>query len=193
MKIKIIILSILVIIIHSSCSPDRYKLMFDTREFIHGYKMNSLDSTEKINENSIQLYSGGMTALRLFDVTQLYADFTVNITGGDGVSFFFRTTKHDFEQENKTGITFDYTRDGCYIRDSGELVAEVDSVKMMYSVPARVKIKNDGRNYLITVDCDTVYRGHTRNWATEYVIVRAMNESNVRLSGIHFENILEDF
>ena len=189
-KILTIFLAALAIII-TSCATEYFLLDEQMPERVVGYKMTSLDSVEKMRTNQFKIYDGGMCSLRKMEVTQLLADFTVEVDGGEGIRFAFRTVRNKYEQQPK--IAFDYTPNGTVLKENDEVIADVDSIKLEYNEPKRVVIKNDGRYYYVTVDCDTVHTGYTRMPATEFVIIETLPGSNAVLSGIDFAEILDKF
>ena len=191
MKTKIIIpISILIIFI-ISCNPYQYYLNIQQQKSISALNMSKLDSVELMADNAILIYPGSRTAMRMFELTQLEADYTVELKQGKGVRFAIRAVSNEYDNHPK--ITFDYTTEGCVIKENGVLRNSVDSVKALPNVPTRVIIHNDGKLIKIKVDCTEVYYAKTEIPATEYIVIESIENSVVYISGIWFSDILEGF
>ncbi len=184
---KIIINSIITIcaIIAISCTPDQFHLNEDNEFPIDGLIMSDLNSVAKLKANEINISESGVAALRSVGLTQLHADLTTQLISGEGLSLYFRTVSNEYD--NHPSIKFDYTTSGCKVFENNKLLAVVDSVKAKVGQYSRVHIRNDGVVYVITVDCDTVIKSRTYIPTTEYLILSSMKNSNVRISGINFD------
>lgn len=194
LKMKINILKFSLILILLSCSPDRFYLNqnLSYEEEIAAIKIGNIDSVEKIAKNSFALYSGGFVDLycQEIPVTQLQADFTVDIKEGEGLNFYFRTIADHFEKQQN--INFEYSTNGCKVTEVGKLVVFVDTIKAQQNKQARIKIENYGNLYNIIIDCDTVYYGKTSLPATQHILIKPINKTNAIFSGVRFSNMNND-
>ncbi|MFH1050277.1 MAG: hypothetical protein V1779_05020 [bacterium] len=193
MKTKLIIGFILLITI-SACHPDIFYLnrnVSETEE-ISGFIIGSLDSVEQFAKNGMMLYSGSMIDMYCNEIpiTQFQADFTTELNRGSGLSFSFRTIIDHFELH--PNITFEYSTNGCKVFDSGKLLTNVDSIKAEINKPARIIIENYGKLFNIVVDCDTVFYGRTELHATQHMILKPFPGSDIRLTGIRFNDLNSD-
>jgi hypothetical protein len=151
-----------------------------------------LDSVEVFAKNAFILHSGGLVDMYCNEIaiTQFKTDFTTKLNSGKGVRFSFRTIMDTYETH--PNITFEFTTDGCTVHDNNKLVVRVDSIKAAIDKPARIIIENYGKLYNIVVDCDTVYYGNTELHATQHMIVKPLQGSDVRLTGIVFSDMNYD-
>lgn len=192
MKITVLIFSTILIL--ASCTPDRFYLNQNLpyEEEIAAIKIGNMDSVEKIAKNSFALYSGGFVDLYCQEepVTQLQADFTVDIKDGEGLDFYFRTIADHFE--NHKHINFQFSTNGCKVTEAGKLIVSVDSIKAQLNKLTRIKIENYGSLYNITVDCDTVYYGKSDLHATQHVLIKPINRTNTIIQGVKFSNMNSD-
>ncbi len=188
---KKILLLISTILFITSCTPNQFFLNADRPELlrISGLKIGDLDSINVNTTNSFYIYAGGRADLRCYNpgVTQLSTDFTTELLNGKGLRFSFRTVTDKFEQH--PSISFDYTTNGCIVKENGAIISQVDSIKAEINKPARIIIENYGKLYNIIVDCDTVYYGKTEIPATEYCIIQTIEKTNAKLSGIEFNDL----
>lgn len=186
---KILLNITLLVILITGCYPDRFSLNKRDDNRIEGFIMTpDFDKVEITADNEFTLYEGSMVSLRTVGLTQLAADFTVNLINGEGLSFYFRTVQHDFPRQ--PFIKFDYTTNGCSVYENERLLVSVDSVKARHKEPSRIIISNDGKLINITVDCDTVFYGRTELNATEFVLIKSNEESRALLSGIFFNDVI---
>jgi hypothetical protein len=181
---------ILVIFILISCTPDKFTLNNKSEYRIEGLIMSNLDCVEVDKDNAIMLHPGGRAALRTFDLTQLLADFSVNIYSGQGIRFAIRTVSKYYP--NSPSLVFDYSLSGCKIIENDKIIGFNDSVKVKFKEPARIIIKNDGEFYSIKVDCKEVFKGFTKIPSTEYIILETLMESEAYVYGIKFANVIKE-
>lgn len=193
MKIKILTLvAAAVFMMSTGCNlfiPDEYTLNIDREFIIDGYIMSELDSVVQQQKNAIVIKPGGRTAMRSLELTQYAIEFTTEIRRGEGLNFYFRTTKHDFPE--KEGIRFRYALDGCSVIENGETLASVDSITASLGQAKKLQIKNDGVYYQIIADCDTIYSGRSPKPGTEWIVIETFNDSEAYLYGINFADILD--
>jgi|GEM_PF-1983975 len=174
--------------------PDQFKMnrnQFEVEE-IGGFIICPLDSVEHFAKNGILLHSGSLVDMYCneFTLTQFRADFTTELTSGEGTNFYFRTIADHFELH--PNITFDYSTSGCKVYDSGSLIANVDSIKAELNKPARILIENYGNLVNIVVDCDTVYYGKTKLPATQHIILKPHTGTDIKYTGIQFNDLNGD-
>ncbi|MFA6571022.1 MAG: hypothetical protein WCT77_07270 [Bacteroidota bacterium] len=179
------ILILAISIIALSCTPDEFTLNKKTPGQIDGLIMTSLESVDQYADNAIILNENGLAAMRRYGLTQFIGDFTVKIQQGEGVRFSIRSACNEYD--NHPVINFDYTTKGCIFSGTGLKEFLVDSVKALRNSPSRIKIYNLGKNITVTVNCDTVYNTKTELPATEFIMVKSLNNSRIQLSGISFE------
>jgi hypothetical protein len=193
MKTKILIFIVSFFVL-TACKPDMFYLnenKFD-KEAITGFKVCPLDSVEVLAGNAFIMYSGSLVDMccNEIPITQFRADFTANIVRGTGLRFSFRTIIDSYETH--PNISFDYTLDGCNVYENNKLLVRVDSIKAVLNQPTRILIENYGKLYNIVVDCDTVFYGSTNLPATQHMILKTLENSDIRLSGIDFEYLNKD-
>jgi len=152
--------------------------------YIFGQKLTSIDSVEDTANNAFIIYDGGQAALSSDLNTDFIADFTVNITQGNGARFRFRTTKHTLSEGRE--LAFVYSTTGSRVESNGTVIATLDTVRALANTPERVIITNWGRKYTIQVGCNIVYYGTSTLPTTEFVITESLPSSTVYLSGIDF-------
>ncbi len=173
----------------AGCHPDMFILNINRDYQIEGLNMSTLNSLEVVRDNGLLLHPGGLISLRSPLVTQVNADFTVELLKGEGLRFSFRTVSNDYP--NRPAIKFDYTGKKCTVWENDKVISEVDTVKANYQGPSRIRIQNDGPLMNIMVDCDTVYYGKTDLPCTEYVIIEAMESADAIIYGIDFSEITD--
>lgn len=189
-NIIVIISTILVIILLNSCHPDFFRMNKTDQYPLFAFKMNSIDSVEKIAENSIRIYDGGRAAIGSNALTQLQSDMTVKVEKGSGLRIVIRSAVNNFE--NHQYLAFDFSDKGSVISENGKVLVSTDSINATPQENYRVVIENDGAFVSIRVDCDEVFHGKTKIPASEYIILETLPGSQVRVSGINFANVLED-
>lgn len=186
---KTLIFISMIILSFSGCHPDRFSLNKSNENKIEGFIMSpNLERVEITADNEFVLYEGGMVSLRTLGLTQLFADFTVTLINGEGLTFYFRTVQNGFPEQ--PFIKFDYTTNGCSVSENGRLLVTVDSIKARIKETSRINIINDGKLINITVDCDTVFYGSTELNATEFVLIKPYEQSRALLSGIFFNDVI---
>ena len=191
MKSFIFIFVLLAIIIQPGCTPDLFWLNRQQPNQVPGLIMSGLESVEKTADNALVLHDSSRAALALPMITQLEGDFTVELKKGDGVRFAIRSASANYEIH--PAIKFDFTVNGCIIKENNELKGNADTVKAIYNEPSRIIIQNDGKIVRIKVDCDIVYYAKTELPATEYIIVETLPGSEAYLYGINFADVLEGY
>lgn len=179
------------ILFYSCAPPDAFILNRKEPVQIYGLIMSGLETVEQVRDNALYLLPDAMVALKAEEKTQLATDFTVELRDGDGIRFAFRTISDNYEKQNK--ITFDYTINGCLVKENEKIITKVDSIRAVLNDQKLIRILNEGNTYSITVDCDTVIKARTKLLATEYVIIKALNRTEAVLSGIDFADVKDKF
>jgi hypothetical protein len=187
---KTIIISLALALLAFGCASERFQFNTTDSYPIEGLIMCNPDSIDIAHDNAITLFPESRIALRISELTQFVGDFTVEIQAGSGVQFAFRTIADHFADQPK--VTFDYTTDGCIVRENDRILTRCDSIRARHNEPMRMKIENYGKAFRITVDCDTVYYGYTNLRGSEYVIISTLNKSAAFVSGIVFAEIYDD-
>lgn len=166
--------------------PDEYSLNESTRqsETIAGLNISNIDSVEYKADNSLLLHSGATIALATYLNTNFTGDFTVNVQKGSGLKFSFRTTSNNFKDSQ--GITFNYTTAGSWLEENGNVIAKFDMVRAIVGEAERIQITNTGKQYIVQVGCNIIYKGTTDTPATEYILASTFSGSRVLLTGIDF-------
>jgi hypothetical protein len=182
MRLIIIISITVAALMLASCSPDLFTLNKRNNQYIGGLIMSDLDDVDIINDNSLMLYDGGAVAMGRSELTNLTADFTVDVMKGEGLRFAIRSVSDHFDKQ--PAIYFDYSTEGSSVIEKGKEKILLHNIKAKINQPTRIIFKNDCSYYSIIVDCDTVYTGRTWLPNTEYVIIKTLPKSDVLLSGI---------
>jgi len=188
---KISIISILIIIFSSGCTPDRFVLNRAQDYPILGYIMTGLDDVRVVNDNSLFLYPSGRVSLSTTGMTQFIGNFSVELRKGNGVRFYFRTVSSQFDRQ--PFISLEYTTKGCIVNDNNTSKTLIDSVAASIHKPELIKVVNDGKFIRIFVGCAEIYNKATTLPATEYIIVEAMPQSEVFLYGLFYEELTTNF
>ena len=170
--------------------PDKFMLNKSDPKPIAGYILSPLGTVEQVAENAIYVHQGGIVSLRNGGLTQLFADFTIEIRSGKGVKFAIRTNSIDYP--NHPSITLEYTTDGCFIKENNAMIFERKEIKANQFEPARIKIINDGEFIIMAVDCEVLKVFKTKLKSTEYVVIESMENSDLLVSGIRFTNIIDE-
>ena len=134
--------------------------------------------------------SGGAAAIRCYTLTQFESEFTVKLLKGKGIRFDIRNVPYN-RAANKS-LKFDYTASGCKIAESGAQELSIDSVTAIHDTPALIKIKNDGKYVKVSVDCADIYFSATDLLSTEWIILEALEKSEILVYGIKYSELAED-
>lgn len=172
-----------------SCVKEEFYLNKLHEKHLSGFVLGSLDSIAVTHDNAMTLFSDELVALRQVDITQFTGDFTVELKRGDSLSFSFRTIADHFAQQPK--LTYSFTTTGSTVWQNGQMIAQVDSVKLKRNEKYRLKIHNYANYFCITVDCDTVLYSRTNLDLSEFIIIRTFNATEASISGINFD-IVDD-
>jgi hypothetical protein len=174
----------------AGCATERFE--FNTRDSypIEGLIMGEIDSVDISHDNALTMFPKSQIALRIRDLTQFTGDFTITLEKGSGIQFAFRTIADHFAEQPK--ITFDYTTDGCIVRENDRILTVCDSIKAKQNEATNLKIMNYGKSFRISVECDTVYLGYTELKGSEYIIISPLKNTTAFISGVEFNEIYDD-
>ncbi len=180
---------ILILILLTACSPDRFTLNKHDDVVIYGLIMSGLETAEKPEKytNALHLRANARVALATAYITQFQARFTVEIIKGSGLRFYIRTIADNFEAH--PSIKFNYDTFGSNINEDERILANADSIKAIIREKKLITLSNNGDYITVTVDCDTVYNGKAVLPATEYVIIETIDGTEAFISGIEFAEI----
>jgi len=154
---------------------------------LYGFILSKPYSVETTNyTNEIIIHDKGITALKKNELTIYIFDASVRIKEGTGIRFYLRSAYINYTDEPV--IHFDFTNTGTKVYEYNNLIANVDSIKLDYNNPSRIRIKQDAKYYEILIDCDTLYKGTSVKPGTEYIIMQTLN-SEALVSGISIEEI----
>lgn len=187
---KRIILYICSLVTITGCSPDTFLLNINSDKILFGKILSAYGTVDVPSGNSVLLRTGGVAAIRRYTLTQHEAQFSVNLKQGSGIRFSFRTSEHN--RENHDAIIFDYTENGCEIYENGRNLLKIDTISAKHNVPALIKIKNDGKYVKVSVDCADIYFSATNITSTEWIILEALEKSEILVYGIEYSELAED-
>jgi hypothetical protein len=168
-------------------SPELYTLDKNYTNSISGVILSELPTVVQTYDNEIMLQPGALTSLRVPELTQYNAQFNAKLMEGNGVRFAMRSTPKTYA--TNPGLTLDYTTSGCVLSENNRILTTVDSIKAGQG-SSIIHFMNNGKMFIITVGCDTVYNGATYLPATEYIIVSTLKDTKALLSGIQFDNVI---
>ncbi|NLO20182.1 MAG: hypothetical protein GX121_09995 [Ignavibacteria bacterium] len=183
----------LLIIIANACKPDSFTLHKHKDDLnskirqIDGLIMSDLDSFEKINDNTILLKNNAVVAMRLSKVTQLRAQFLVEVLKGNGVLFNFHSVSDNFATHSKIAFKY-FDKEISLWKDSVYLYQNF-SKRNRKDLKEWVVYENYGDNLRLIVGCDTVFNKKINSIATEYLILETDKDSEVKLESILFSDI----
>ncbi|MGQ9819341.1 MAG: hypothetical protein ACUVQ1_05385 [Candidatus Kapaibacteriales bacterium] len=140
-----------------------------------------------IFDSGVFIPNGRMISLCLDGKTTYDADFSIKVPYGDGVRFFFRSARKEFEKF--PGIKFEFTPFGCSLFENNKLIAKVDSIKLSYDTPFRIFLQNEGSLVQVIVGIDTVWQGVTSLPLSECIYVEPINGC-LKIEDVYFFDLL---
>ncbi len=141
-----------------------------------------------VENNQLIIADGNLVSLKVEGITQMDADFYINVPYGEGVRFYFRAAGVDFKISPY--LRFDFTTNGSYLYEKNKLLLKVDSVKLINNRTQRVFIQNEGEVFHLIVGIDTVCQGRSRLPLSEYIYVEPIR-SKVRIEDVYFYEMHE--
>ncbi len=187
------ILLLLLVIIINGCHPDSFVLHKNKDDVnskirqINGLIMTDLDSFEKLDDNSFVLKENAVVAMRVRDITQLRAQFLVELLEGNGLTFNFHSVSNWFDVHNKISLKY-YNNEISLWKDTTSLYQNY-SKKIDTKRKEWVIYENYGNNLTIILGCDTIFNKRINSIATEYVILETGKNTEVKLESILFSDI----
>ena len=187
------ILLLLLLIIINGCHPDSFALHKNKDDVnskirqINGLIMSDLDSFEKLDDNSFLLKENAVVAMRVRDITQLRAQFLVELIEGNGLTFNFHSVSNWFDVHNKISLKY-YNNEISIWKDTTSLyqnyTKNIDTNHKEWVI-----YENYGNNLTIILGCDTIFNKRINSIATEYVILETGKNTEVKLESILFSDI----
>ena len=178
------VIYLLVLIILGACSPDRFTLdKISGQNRIEGFEMKTIHDADVKYDNAFVLTENGSVSLRAVNETDGVWDFGLNFLFGQELNIAFRDVS--FEYKSPRALCINLSGNVIKITDSGK-DAFTDNSKYNFSNTVRVQFINDGFNFALILDCDTIYKGKTKIPATEYIIFESLNNTKAFISGIDF-------
>jgi hypothetical protein len=175
----------MLIVILGACSPDRFTLdKISGQNRIDGFEMRTIHDAEVKYDNAFILNEQGCVSLRAVNWTDGTWDFGLNFLFGGDINIVFRDVP--FEYKSPRGIAVNISKGVLKITDAGKEV-HLQKLQNDLSSTARFKFSNDGFNYSLIIDCDTIYKGKSTIPSTEYVIFESLNSTKAFISGIDFK------
>jgi hypothetical protein len=181
---KSFVLYLLVFTILGACSPDRFTLdKISGQDRIDGFEMRTIHDADVKYDNAFILNENGAVALRAINETDGTWDFGLNFLFGGNINIAFRDVS--FEFEHPRALCLNISDRKIQISDAGKIVFS-ELRKYNFSNSIRVQFVNDGYNYSLILDCDTIYKGKTKIPSTEFMIFESLNNTKAFISGIDF-------
>ncbi|MEI6088869.1 MAG: hypothetical protein WCR42_00300 [bacterium] len=178
------LLCFLALLVLGACSPDRFTLdKISGQNRIEGFEIRSIHDADVRHDNAFILNENGAVSLRAVGETEGTWDFGLNFLFGQDVNIAFRDVSYEYISPR--AVYLNLSDNLVRIIDSGKEVF-TNKGKYNFSYNTRFQFINDGFNYTLIIDCDTIYKGKTTIPSTEYIIFESLNNSKVFLSGIDF-------
>jgi len=187
------ILLLLLLIIINGCHPDSFVLHKNKDDVnskirqINGLIMSDLDSFEKLDDNSFILKENAIVAMRVRDITQLRAQFLVELIEGNGLTFNFHSVSNWFDIHNKISLKY-YNNEISIWKDTTSLYQNY-AKKIDTNRKEWVIYENYGNNLTIILGCDTIFNKRINSISTEYVILETGKNTEVKLESVLFSDI----
>lgn len=187
------ILLLLLIIFISGCYPDSFTLHKNKHDVnskirqINGLIMSDLDSFEQLNDNSILLKENSIIAMQVSNITQLRAQFLVELIKGNGLTFNLHTVSNWFDIHHKISFRY-YTNELSVWKDTISLYNNF-SKPFETNQKEWIVFENYGKYFKIIIGCDTIFNQKINSVATEYVIIETGKNTEVKLESILFSDI----
>jgi hypothetical protein len=180
------ILLLMVLLYLTACAPDRFTLdKISGQNRIEGFEIRSIHDAEVKFDNAFIMNENGAVSLRAVNATDGTWDFGMNYLYGQDLNIVFRDVP--FEYKSPRALCLNLSGNHLKILETGKEIYS-SQTKYDFSTTTRVKFENDGYNYTLIFDCDTIYKGKSKIPTTEYVIFESLNNTKVFFSGINFSN-----
>lgn len=139
-----------------------------------------------IYETGVFIPNGRMISLCLDGNTTYDADFSIKVPFGNGVRFFFRSARKEFDKHQ--GLKFEFTHFGCNLFENNKLIVRVDSIKLQPETPYRIFLQNEGNLVHVIIGIDTVWQGITSLPLSECVYLEPINGA-VEIEDVYFYDL----
>jgi len=169
-----------------SCSPDRFTLdKISGQNRISGFELRTIHDADVKYDNAFILNEKGIVSLRAENETDGSWDFGLNFLFGQNMNIVFRDVP--FGYKTPRGLCVNLSGKTIKISESGKEVFSQTN-ELNYSGIVRIQFLNDGFNYTLIMDCDTIYKGRSAIPSTEYIIFESLQNTKAFISGIDFKN-----
>lgn len=184
---KILMIFVLIFFV-TGCAPDRFTLNYRADYLQFGKILDDLDSFEQINDNSFKLKSGRV-AIKTPASTQSRLSFNLKISEGDSVRITMRTVENEYD--NKKGITFLLLKSAIEVYEDGKMIKSQENIKSSSIGDKYINIRTVGDLLKFSRDCDDI-TVKTELPATEFLIISAPGNTEILVTGIEFEGVMEN-
>ncbi len=167
------------------CDYETHRILVDDYELVGTAISDWRDVTS--TRRSITIGPSGSFAIRVPEQTQYLAQFEAEITRGTGATFTTRAVPNEFDPSD--GIAFHYGTQGCAVRDEEGKTIELEYAADTDKTIIKILVEADQTEF--TVDCDRLYQGFGDLEATEYIIITADPDSEVRLTSVNYYDVDE--
>jgi len=181
-KNSIVILALIILL---SCTPDRFTLdKISGQNRIDGFELRTISDATAKYDNAFILNENGIVSLRAAGETDGVWDFGLNFLYGSDLNIVLRDVAYEFREPY--ALMINISNDIVSIQNFGQTDFK-QKTKCNFSKTVRVQIINDGFNYSLVLDCDTVYKGRTKTPNTEFIIFESIDNTKAFVSGIDFK------
>ena len=167
------------------CAYENYRIIVGSYQ-VEGIALSDWRDVES-NGETITIRPGGRFAIRVEDQTQFMFQLDVAIRRGTGANFTMRTVAHEFSPDR--GEQFRYAVDGCTYRTADGTVIPLEYNADTSTEVIRLLIEADQTE--VSVGCDRIYEGRSPLEATEYLIIEALEDSEIEIVGVNVFDIDE--
>lgn len=174
-----------VALLASSCVSEFFTLNEGTSQVVYGRIMSHLDSVETVGRAALKVHSGGVAAIRNYDITQCRWDLSATLTKGTETIYRVRTLP--IEKELIPSIDIIYSTSGCRVEEEGRLLANHDSVQAVRGVESKIQVTNDGDYLTVVIGCTRVFHRAVEKPSTEWLVVESPTGSEVVLARVDTE------
>ena len=179
-----VIITIIGIIILNSCNPRLIKLLEkDLDKVVPVYYLGKLHNVNKLNDNSISIKDSALVSFKIFGVTNHIIEFNTNSIDNQHFRINLRNIFDKFKPEN--GIQILIKNNTYIVFERNKLIRSGflnDEENYFY-------FENDGKYLKIKINCDDIDIDEISIYATEYMIIENFEDSNIKLSGLNWENL----
>ena len=175
----------IVALLLTSCVSEYFTVNEGTPGVLYGKIMSNIDSVEVVRQTTLKVYSGGVAALRNYDVTQCRWELHSTLTKGTQTIYRVRTLP--IEKRLIPSIDIIYSTSGCRVEEEGRLLVSNDTVRAVPGVAEKIQVTNDGDYLTVMIGCTRVYREPVKRPSTEWLVVESPSGSEVVVTNISTE------